>query len=272
MGQFTGKTAFITGAGRGQGRSHAVRLASEGADLVLLDIGSAGSVQNPPYRCATSADLAETVRLSEEHDVRVRSYEVDVRDYAGMAAAADDAAEQLGGIDFVVANAGITDGFFPTWDIPLENWQTMIDVNLTGVFHTVKATVPHVRDRGPGGSFVLVSSNVATHKAVGYLSHYVAAKIGVRSLAMSLAKELGPEGIRCNSLHPAAIHTEMTQHMVDFSDKAMDELLQQFRDSQLLAVNLEPRDSTAAVIWLLSQEARYVTGLEFNVDAGDSRK
>ncbi len=272
MGQFAGKTAFITGAGRGQGRSHAVRLASEGADVVLLDMGSAGSVQDPPYRCATSGDLAQTARMCEEHDVRVRSYEVDVRDYPGMAAAADDAVAQLGGIDFVVANAGITDGFFPTWEIPLENWRTMIDINLTGVFHTVKATIPHVRQRGPGGSLVLVSSNVATHKAVGYLSHYVAAKIGVRSLAMSLAKELGPDGIRCNSLHPAAIHTEMTEHMVDFSDKTMDELLQQFRDSQLLPVNLEPRDSTAAVVWLLSDEARYVTGLEFNVDAGDSRK
>ncbi|MBN3454657.1 mycofactocin-coupled SDR family oxidoreductase [Mycobacterium sp. DSM 3803] len=272
MGQFTGKVAFITGAGRGQGRSHAVRLATEGADLALLDLGSAGTVSHPPYRCATSEDLKETVRLCEQQGARVNAYEVDVRDYAGMAEAADDTAAGLGGIDFVIANAGITDGFYPTWEIPLENWQTMIDINLTGVFHTVKATVPHVRKRGRGGSLVLVSSNVATHKACGYLSHYVAAKIGVRSLAMALAKELGPEGIRCNSLHPAAIKTEMTQHMVDFSDKTMEELLQQFRDSQLLAVDLEPRDSTAAVVWLLSDEARYVTGLEFNVDAGDSRR
>jgi NAD(P)-dependent dehydrogenase (short-subunit alcohol dehydrogenase family) len=272
VGLFDGKVAFITGAGRGQGRSHAVRIAAEGADLALLDMGSAGKVEHPPYKTATSADLQETKRLCEANGARVCTFEVDVRDYDGLKAAADETAKTLGGIDYVIANAGITDGFYPTWDIPLDNWNTMIDINLTGVFHTVKATVPHVRRRGPGGSLVLVSSNIATYKAVGYLSHYVAAKIGVRGLAMALAKELGPDSIRCNSLHPAAIHTAMTDHMVEFSDIPIETLLQQFRDSQLLAVNLEPRDSTAAVVWLLSDEARYVTGLEFNIDAGDSRK
>jgi NAD(P)-dependent dehydrogenase (short-subunit alcohol dehydrogenase family) len=272
VGLFDGKVAFITGAGRGQGRSHAVRIASEGANLALLDMGSAGKVEHPAYKTATSADLNETKRLCEEKGARVCAFEVDVRDYPGMKAAADKTVEELGGIDYVVANAGISDGFFATWELPLENWNTMIDINLTGVFHTVKATVPHVRQRGPGGSLVLVSSNVATYKSCGYLSHYVASKIGVRGLAMALAKELGPDMIRCNSLHPAAISTAMTEHMVEFSNIPLETLLQQFRDSQLLAVNLEPRDSTAAVVWLLSDEARYVTGLEFNVDAGDSRK
>jgi len=272
VGLFDGKVAFITGAGRGQGRSHAVRIAQEGANLALLDMGAAGRVEHPAYKTATSEDLAETGRLCEEQGAKVMTFEVDVRDYPGMQAAADAVAAELGGIDYVVANAGITDGFFPTWELPLENWNTMIDINLTGVFHTVKATVPHVRRRGPGGSLVLVASNVATFKACGYLSHYVAAKIGVRGLAMALAKELGPDMIRCNSLHPAAIHTAMTDHMVEFSGIPIETLLQQFRDSQLLAVNMEPQDATAAVVWLLSDEARYVTGLEFNVDAGDSRK
>lgn len=272
MGLFEGKVAFITGAGRGQGRSHAVRIASEGAGLALVDMGSAGKVEHPAYETATSADLQETKRLCEEQGAHVCTFEVDVRNYEGLKAAADETAKTLGGIDYVIANAGITDGFYPTWELPVENWTTMIDVNLNGVFYTVKATVPHVRRRGPGGGLILVSSNIATYKACGYLSHYVASKIGVRGLAMALAKELGPDGIRCNSLHPAAIHTAMTDHMVEFSGIPIEKLLQQFRDSQLLAVDVEPRDSTAAVVWLLSDEARYVTGLEFNIDAGDSRK
>lgn len=106
-------------------------LRSRGADLALLDLGSAGTVSHPPYRCATSDDLKETARLCEEQGVRVNAYKVDVRDFAGMAAAADDTTAQFGGINFVIANAGITDGFDPTWEIPLENWQTMIDINLT---------------------------------------------------------------------------------------------------------------------------------------------
>ncbi|HEV2033417.1 MAG TPA: SDR family oxidoreductase [Candidatus Dormibacteraeota bacterium] len=272
MGLFNGKVAFITGAGRGQGRSHAIRIAAEGADLALVDMGSAGKVEYPPYKTATSADLQETKRLCEAKGAHVCTFEVDVRNHDGLKAAADDTAQALGGIDYVIANAGITDGFYPTWELPVENWTTMIDINLTGVFYTVKATVPHVRKRGPGGSLILVSSNIAGYKASGYLSHYVAAKLGVRGLAMALAKELGPDGIRCNSLHPAAIYTAMTDHMVEFSGIPIEQLLQQFRDNQLLAVNVEPRDATAAVVWLLSDEARYVTGLEFNIDAGDSRK
>jgi NAD(P)-dependent dehydrogenase (short-subunit alcohol dehydrogenase family) len=271
MGQFDGKVAFITGAGRGQGRSHAVRLAAEGADLVLLDLGGAGTVENPTYRTATSEDLAETRRLVEEHGHSALTFEVDVRDWPGMQSAADTAAETLGGIDYVVANAGITDGFMPIWDLPVENWRTMIDVNLTGVFYTCKATVPHVRRRGEGGAFVLVSS-VAAHKFYGWLSHYTAAKTGVFALAMAMAKELGPEGIRANSLHPAAIYTDMTNAMVELGDVSIEHLLQQFRDQQLIAKNIEIHDSTAAVVWLLSSESRFVTGTQFIVDGGEHIK
>lgn len=271
MGQFDGKVAFITGAGRGQGRSHAVRLAAEGADVALLDLGSAGKVESPDYRTATSDDLAETKRLVEEQGRRALVFEVDVRDWEGQQRAADETAAELGGIDYVVANAGITDGFMPVWDLPVENWNTMIDVNLTGVFYTCKATVNHVRQRGPGGAYVLVSS-VAAHKFYGWLSHYTAAKTGVFALAMAMAKELGPEGIRSNSLHPAAIHTSMTDAMVELGDVTIESLLQQFRDQQLLAKNIEVRDSTAAVVWLLSDEARFVTGTQFIVDGGEHIK
>jgi NAD(P)-dependent dehydrogenase (short-subunit alcohol dehydrogenase family) len=271
VGRFDGKVAFITGAGRGQGRSHAVRLAAEGADLALLDLGNAGRVENPPYRTATAEDLAETKRLVEAEGRRALCFEVDVRDWPGMQDAADQAAEQLGGIDYVIANAGITDGFMPIWDLPVENWRTMIDVNLTGVFYTCKATVPHVRRRGEGGAFVLVSS-VAAHKFYGWLSHYTVAKTGVYALAMAMAKELGPEGIRVNSLHPAAIYTAMTDAMVELGDVTLEQLLQQFRDQQLIAKNIEVRDSTAAVAWLLSEEARFVTATQFVVDGGEHIK
>lgn len=271
MGLFDGKVAFITGAGRGQGRSHAVRIAAEGADVAILDLGGAGRVENPPYRTATGDDLAETAAMIEEQGRRALAFECDVRDFDGQRAAADETARVLGGIDYVVANAGISDGFFPVWDMPVENWKTMIDINLTGVFYTCKATVNHVRARGPGGAFVLVSS-ITAMKAYGWLSHYVAAKIGVRGLSLSMAKELGPEGIRCNSLHPGAIHTDMTEAMVEFGGPPMEALLEQFRDAQLIPKNLEVRDATAAVTWLLSDEARFVTGLELCVDAGESKK
>jgi SDR family mycofactocin-dependent oxidoreductase len=271
VGLFDGKVAFITGAGRGQGRSHALRIASEGADVALVDLGSSGHVTYPPYRTATSKDLATTKRMVEETGRTALVFELDVRDFGAVEAAADETASTLGGIDYVVANAGITDGYYTVWDLPIENWKTMVDINLTGVFYTCKATVPHVRKRGRGGALVLIGSVVAM-KPVGRLSHYVAAKMGVRGLALSLAKELGPEGIRCNSLHPGAINTDMTSAMTEFSGTPTEELLQQFRDGQIIPENIQVRDATAAVIWLLSDEARMVTGLEMVVDAGESKK
>jgi len=271
VGLLEGKVLFITGAGRGQGRNHALRCADEGADLVLVDLGRAGKVEAPAYITATSEELEETKVLVEARGRRAVSFEVDVRDFAGLQEAAASAVETLGGIDCVVANAGISDAFYPIWDLAVENWRTMIDINLSGVFYTCKATVPYVRARGEGGSFVLVSS-IAGLKSYGWLSHYSAAKYGVRGLAIALAKELAPEYIRCNSLHPGAINTGMTDAMVYLSGTPKETLLAQFRDQQLLARNIEMRDSSAAVVWLLSDEARFVTGQEFVVDGGESKK
>jgi NAD(P)-dependent dehydrogenase (short-subunit alcohol dehydrogenase family) len=188
-----------------------------------------------------------------------------------MVDAAASAVRELGQIDYVVANAGITDGFAPTWELAPENWQTMIDINLTGVFHTVRAAIPHLLVEPAGRGLVLIGSGVAI-KAVPNLSHYVAAKYGVRGLAAALAAELGPYGIRCNSVHPAGINTEMTTAMVELNGIPREELLERFRSGQLLQMNVEISDITAAVVWLLSDEARFVTGVELTVDAGESKK
>lgn len=269
--QFAGRVAFITGAGRGQGRSHAVRLAELGADVALVDLGSAGQVSSPQYATSTREDLDQVAAEVRSLGRRAVVVESDVRSAEQMADAAATAVRELGRIDYVVANAGITDGFSPTWELPPENWQTMIDINLTGVFHTVRATIPHLLTEPEGRGVVLIGSGVAI-KAVPNLSHYVAAKYGVRGLAAALAAELGPHGIRCNSIHPAGIDTAMTTAMVELNGIPRDELLERFRSGQLIQNNVEISDITAAVVWLLSGEARYVTGVELTVDAGESKK
>jgi SDR family mycofactocin-dependent oxidoreductase len=269
--RFAGRAAFITGAGRGQGRSHALRLAELGADVALIDLGSAGQVTSPRYATASRDDLDRVAREIRSLGRRAVVVESDVRSADQMADAAATAVGELGRLDFVVANAGITDGFAPTWELPPENWQTMIDINLTGVFHTVRATIPYLLTEPAGRGVVLIGSGVAV-KAVPNLSHYVAAKYGVRGLAAALAAELGPHGIRCNSIHPAGIDTEMTTAMVELNGIPRGELLERFRTGQLIQKNVEVSDITAAVVWLLSDEARFVTGVELTVDAGESKK
>ncbi|MGF9660879.1 SDR family oxidoreductase [Arthrobacter crystallopoietes] len=269
--RFKGKVAFITGAGRGQGRSHALRLADEGADVALVDLGSAGTVQHPDYKTATAGDLERTRGEILAKGRRCEVFEADVRDFDALRQAADATAARLGGIDFVIANAGITDRFYRTWELPVDNWQTMIDVNLTGVFLTCKATVPHLIARGAGSALVLISSGVGL-KAVPRLAHYVSAKMALRGLGTSLAQELGEYGIRCNTVHPAGIDTEMTTAMVELNGLPREQLLSGFRAGQLIQQDVEIGDCTSAVLWLLSPEARMVTGLEMTVDAGESKK
>jgi NAD(P)-dependent dehydrogenase (short-subunit alcohol dehydrogenase family) len=268
--RFAGRVAFITGAGRGQGRSHALRLAELGADMALVDLGSAGLVSSPNYATATRGDLNSVADEIRGLGRRAVVVEADVRSAEQMVDAARTTVDQLGRLDYVVANAGITDGFAPTWELAPENWQTMIDINLTGVFHTVRATIPHLLTQPAGRGLVLIGSGVAI-KAVPNLSHYVAAKFGVRGLSAALAVELGPFGIRCNSVHPAGIDTDMTTAMVELNGIPREELLERFRSGQLIKTNVEISDITAAVAWLLSDEARFVTGVELTVDAGESK-
>ena len=268
---FAGRVAFITGSGRGQGRSHALRLAELGADIALVDLGRAGTVDSPPYSTASVEQMNAVAEEVRSLGRRALVIEADVRSADAMTEAARRTVEELGRIDHVIANAGITDGFAPTWEIDPKNWRTMLDINLTGVFHTVRATVPHLLVDPAGRGMVLVGSGVAI-KAIPGLSHYVAAKWGLRGLSWALAAELGPSGIRCNSVHPAGINTDMTSAMVEWNGIPRAELLERFRANQLLDSNVEISDVTAAVVWLLSDEARFVTGLELTVDAGETKK
>jgi NAD(P)-dependent dehydrogenase (short-subunit alcohol dehydrogenase family) len=270
-GRFQGRVAFITGAGRGQGRSHALRLAAEGADVALVDLGGAGRVEHPSYDTASAEQLQAVAAEVRALGRQTKTFEVDVRDPDGLHAAADAAASYLGGIDLVVANAGITDRFYPSWELPVENWRTMLDINLSGVFYTCRATIPHLLHRPEHAAIVIVNSGVSI-RAVPNLSHYVAAKTGLRGLAAALAAELGPHGIRCNSVFPAGVDTDMTTAMVELNGVRRSDLLSGFRDRQLIPHNVQISDITAAVTWLLSDEARFVTGLEMAVDAGETKK
>lgn len=269
MGILDGKVVLITGAGRGQGRSHALRVAEEGGQAVLVDLGD-GQVRAPDYPTATRDDLDQTQALLAEQGAEGVAFEADVRDLNRMEQVCADTVEHFGHLDGVVANAGIGDAFRPAWEIELTHWRTMLDVNLTGVFITCKAAIPHLL-RSPGGSLVLVSS-VAGIKPIPYFAHYTVAKAGVRSLALTLAVELGPLGVRCNSLHPGAIDSPMTDAISGMTDIKRDDFLQQFRDNQAIPEVMTPRDTSAAVVWLLSDQAAHVTGLEMTVDAGETKK
>ena len=210
-GRVEGKVAFISGAARGQGRSHAVRLAQEGADIIAVDI--CGPIDNLAYPHSTPDDLAETADLVKALDRRIVATQVDVRDYDALKAAVDSGVEQLGRLDIIVANAGI--GTFGTklHKLPEKTWQDMIDVNLSGVWKTVKAGVPHIIAGQRGGSIVLTGS-VGSHKALAYTGHYIAAKHGVLGLMRSFAVELGQHSIRVNSVHPSQVSTPMTMNEV----------------------------------------------------------
>ena len=209
-GRVSGKVAFITGAARGQGRSHAVRLAEEGADIIALDIAEDIASVRRFYPGATEADLAETVKQVEALDRRIVAAKADVRDYAGLKTALDDGVAQLGRLDIVSANAGIF-SLAPTAEMTEEQWGQMIDINLSGVWRTCKATIPHLIDGGRGGS-IIITSSVAGLRGAPNFAHYVSAKHGVVGLMRTLAVELAPQSIRVNSIHPTTVDTPMVQN------------------------------------------------------------
>lgn len=278
VGRVEGKVAFITGAARGQGRSHAVRLAQEGADIIAVDVCKpvSGTDQIPP---STPDDLAETADLVKGLGRRIVTAQVDVRDFDALHAAVGSGVEQLGRLDIVVANAGIGNGGETLDRLGEQDWNTMIDINLSGVWKTVKAAVPHLRSGGAGGSIILTSS-VGGLKAYPHTGHYIAAKHGVVGLMRTFAVELGQHSIRVNSVHPTNVNTPMfmnegTMKMFrpDLENPGVADFEPVAQFMHVLPVGwVEPVDISNAVLFLTSDEARYVTGLPMTVDAGSTLK
>ena len=263
MGRVDGKVALITGAGRGQGRSHAVRLAEEGADIVALDV--CRPVPEADYEMATSDDLAETAELVRRAGRRVVTGEVDVRDEEGMVAAAADAVAELGRLDVVCANAGVC--VAGTWDgLSSQAWRTSVDVNLTGVWNTCRATIGHLVAAG-GGSLIITSS-YAGLRGAPFLAAYSATKHAVVGLAKELANELADRLVRVNTVHPTGVTgTGMTVPGLFPLLAERPELGNAYRNA-LPVRAVDPIDISNAVLYLASDESRYVTGTQLAVDAG----
>lgn len=274
MGQLDGKVAFVTGAARGQGRSHAIRLAQEGADIIAVDICK--QIESVGYPLSSPDDLAETVRQVEALDRRIVAHEADVRDGAAIKGALDDGVAQLGRLDIVCANAGIAT-YGPVEEMSDETWHDTIDVNLSGVFKTVRAAIPHLKQNENGGAIVLTSS-AAGLMAIANAAHYVSAKHGLVGLMKALAIELAPFGIRVNSIHPTAVNTDMIHNRATYDmfrpdlepgTATTDDVGAAFQEMNLLPVNwVEPVDISNAILWLVSDAARYVTGVQLPIDAG----
>jgi SDR family mycofactocin-dependent oxidoreductase len=276
MGRVSGKVAFITGGARGQGRSHALRLAEEGADIIVCDLIQ--QIDSIPYPMSTAEDLAETVRLVEGLDRRIMARQVDVRDQAGLDSLIADAIAEFGHIDIVCANAGIM-SMAPTWEITDESWSDMIDVNLTGVWRTLKAVVPSMIAAKRGGSIVITSSTAGI-RGFGNLAHYTAAKHGVVGLMLSLANEVAQHNIRVNTIHPTNVATGMILNDATYKLFAphLEKPTRADAEPDFLAMNLLPVpwieavDISNAILFLASDEARYITGVQLPVDAGQLAK
>jgi (+)-trans-carveol dehydrogenase len=271
-GLLAGQVAVVTGAARGQGRSHALALAREGASIIALD--ACAPIATVPYPLSAKADLVTTAEQVEALGSRVVHGVVDVRDLAEMDQFIRDAVADLGRLDVVCANAGISTPS-PTLEMTEETWQTTIDINLTGVWKTCKATVPHIVAGNRGGSVIITSSS-ATAMISRNIAHYTASKHGLIGFMRVLAKELAPYRIRVNTLHPTGVNTPMILNepmyrlfRPDLADPTREDFEASARSHHALGVSaVEPEDVSAAVIYLAGPSGRYVTGSTFMLDAG----
>jgi SDR family mycofactocin-dependent oxidoreductase len=275
-GTLEGRVAFVTGAARGQGRAHAVRLAREGADVIVSDICAPVS-DTIPYPGTTPEDLRETVRLVEAEGRKALAREVDVRDDAALRQLVADGVEQFGRLDVLVANAGVL-SWGRLWELTDEQWNTVIDTNLTGTWRTLRAVVPAMIEAGNGGSIIVVSSSAGV-KATPGNSHYAASKHGLTALTNSLALEAGQYGIRVNSIHPYSVATPMTENdamMGVFA--AHPSYLHGFAPMPYLPVGqsatgkrsdfMSVDEVADVVVWLAGDNSATLSGSQISVDRG----
>jgi SDR family mycofactocin-dependent oxidoreductase len=262
-----GRVAFITGAARGQGRAYAVRLAADGANIIAVDLCE--QIASVPYALSTPEDLTATVKLVEDTGARIVARQADVRDRASLAAGLQAGLDEFGQLDIVVANAGIA---------PMQSggdgWRDVIDVNLTGAYHTLDVSIPTMIEQGTGGSIVLISS-AAGLAGVGSADAgsigYTAAKHGLVGLMRLYANLLAPQNIRVNSVHPSGVDTPMINNK--FTRKWLADMIAEAGSApgmgNALPVQILAADDIAnAVAWLVSDQARYITGVTLPVDAG----
>jgi SDR family mycofactocin-dependent oxidoreductase len=270
MGKLEGKVAFITGAARGQGRSHAVRLAQEGADIIAVDI--CRQIDTVPYPMSAPDDLAETAKQVEALDRRIFTAQADVRDEAQLRQAFERGTAEIGPVSIVLANAGIA----PMSMHPVaREWQDVIDVNLTGVYNTVQVAIPSMIERGQGGAIVLTSSTAGLNGIGGNTPGglgYTAAKHGVVGLMRAYANYLAQYSIRVNTVHPTGVNTPMVVNEAMQEFLAQDPQLSNAMANALPVEMVEPADISNAIVWLVSDDARYVTGVPLPVDAGFTNK
>jgi (+)-trans-carveol dehydrogenase len=271
-GEFDGKVALVTGAARGMGRNHAIRLAENGARIVAVDLCK--QISTVPYPMSTTADLRETIAAVQQAGGEIIAREVDVRDFDALDATIRSAVDHFGRLDVVCANAGISStGRLP--DMSTAMWQDVIDVNLTGVWHTCKAAVPHMLVARNGGSIVITSSGAGL-RASKNIGHYVASKHGVVGLMRTLALELAADYIRVNTIHPATVQTPMIMNDMmyrlfrpDLPEPTAVDAEIGFRQLMAMPVPwVTPDDVTNAVLFLASEKARFITGVTLPIDAG----
>ena len=266
MGRVEGKVAFVTGAARGQGRSHAIRLAEEGADIIAVDL--CAQIDTVPYPLGTAEELEQTVKEVEALDRRIIARQADVRDAQALTRVLAEGVAEFGRLDIVCANAGICT--VQSWDdVTPQVWQDTLDTNLTGVWNTMVAAAPHLI--ASGGGSIIATSSTAGIKGLPFLAPYVAAKHGVVGIAKTMANELAQHRIRVNTVHPTGVDTPMGTGLGGLESLlGKDPLLGPIFMNTFPVEIVDPRDISNAVLFLASDEARYVTGLEFTVDAGNT--